>query len=117
MTKTTALKMTGVFVAGAGIGACIALLNAPDKGVRTRRALKRYAIRKGVQLDELKDELLSSVDDFRHDVENSIASCVETTKGVVEDARRPVGRLLNRFRNGVPMGSGEARRPAGSVIG
>jgi gas vesicle protein len=95
MNKT--VKLTGVFLAGAGAGAAVALLYAPEKGVRTRSAIKRYAIRKGVRLEELKEQLLSAVDDFSHTVENSVSSCLEKTKDAFEETRAPVRQVLRKL--------------------
>lgn len=64
------MKNFGIFLAvlgGAAVGAAAGLLFAPEKGEKTREAIKRYLREKGIcprnedKLDELVDEIASEL--------------------------------------------------------
>jgi len=63
-----AFKTLGVLCAGAGIGAGVALLYAPQSGKRTRRNLARYGSQKLHQLRDFQEDVSSYVSDKADDV-------------------------------------------------
>lgn len=60
---TKAFKTLGILCVGAGIGASMALLYAPQSGRRTRRDLLRYGNRTLDQIRDFKDDVSGRVDD------------------------------------------------------
>jgi len=56
-------KTLGVLCAGAGIGAGVALLYAPQSGKRTRRNLARFGNQKLHQLRDFQEDVSSYVSD------------------------------------------------------
>jgi gas vesicle protein len=86
-------KLTGIglFAAGAGIGAAIALLYAPRAGKHTRARLRNTASRAVDRLEEVRDDVRSHmsewVDEASEAIASNIASGKETGERVLEDVR------------------------------
>jgi gas vesicle protein len=77
-----AVYTVGTFLAAAAMGACAALLFAPQSGKRTRRLLRRRA------------------EDYARDVHDGIATAQELCSRRTEGARQmmsDLGRKLPRF--------------------
>jgi gas vesicle protein len=64
----------GILFAGAIVGAAIALLYAPQTGVRTRKGIKKFA---GKTVDRL--------DDLQEDLRDQVADGIDGITGVVKD--------------------------------
>jgi gas vesicle protein len=56
-------QITGIFLAGAGIGAAAALLLAPKAGVQVRKDLRKISRRTLNQLDDLQSDLRDQITD------------------------------------------------------
>jgi len=79
---TKAFKTLGILCVGAGLGASMALLYAPQSGRRTRRDLLRYGNR---TLDQIRD--------FREDASSFLSGRVDD---VVQSSKRLPHRILKR---------------------
>jgi len=79
-------------IAGALLGAGIALLFAPQSGRRTRRDIRRFAKRVGNKAEAARFELQRSIDNIIRDVEEKLreglASGMDWTDDKVADLRR-----------------------------
>jgi gas vesicle protein len=74
MTQIDMKQAAGFFFAGAMVGAAIALLYAPQSGVRTRKDAKKFA---GKTVDRL--------DDLQGDIRDQVADLVDGMTEVVKD--------------------------------
>ena len=79
---TKAFKTLGILCVGAGLGASMALLYAPQSGRRTRRDLLRYGNR---TLDQIRD--------IRDDASSYLSGRVDD---VVQISKRLPHRILKR---------------------
>jgi gas vesicle protein len=75
-------KTVGILSVGAGIGAGMALLYAPQSGKRTRRDIWRFGSRK---MDQLTD--------FGSDVSSYVSDCVD---GALEKSKQLQTRIWSR---------------------
>jgi gas vesicle protein len=66
--RAKVLKTLGILCAGAGAGAAVALLYAPQSGRRTRRDLQLFGHRKLNQMRHLQDDVASYLADRVSDV-------------------------------------------------
>jgi gas vesicle protein len=65
----TDMKQAAVFLfAGAMVGAAIALLYAPQSGNRTKRDIKKFAIKSVNRLDDLQGDIRDHVVDWVDDI-------------------------------------------------
>lgn len=74
MTQINVKHAAGFLMAGAVIGAAVALLYAPQSGVRTQRNLKKFARNSKHRLEDLQD-----------DIRNQVTDWVEKVTDVVQD--------------------------------
>ncbi len=87
-------EVIGVFIAGAMLGATVALLCAPRSGARTRKAIRRQAGRRLDQLDELQDNFKNQVHEWVEDVTDVIEDGVGRGRKVTVAGRE---RVLGAF--------------------
>ncbi len=90
-------EVIGVFIAGAMLGATVALLCAPRSGARTRKAIRRQAGRRLDQLDELQDNFKNQVHEWVEDVTDVIEDGVGRGRKVTVAGRE---RVLAGIRTG-----------------
>ena len=75
------IKQAAMFLlAGAAAGAAIALLKAPQSGVRTRRDIRRFAKKTVSRLDDFQSDIRDQVGDWVEDVSDVIKDSVERGK-------------------------------------
>ena len=76
MAQIDMKQAAGVFVAGAMVGAAIALLYAPQSGVRTTKDIKKFARKTVDRLDDLqadiRDQVAGWVDDMTEVVKDGV---------------------------------------------
>jgi len=63
MTTNGTLKTLGILCLGAGIGAGVALLYAPQSGRRTRRDLRRFGARQFDRVCDLGEDITGYMED------------------------------------------------------
>jgi gas vesicle protein len=92
-------KLTGIglFAAGAGIGAAIALLYAPRAGKHTRARLRNTANRAVDRLEEVRDDVRSHMSDWVDEASEAIASNIASGK---ETGERVLENVRERFQEG-----------------
>ena len=83
-SKLTAL---GIFAAGAGIGAGVALLYAPRTGSQTRKRLRKSANQALSRLEDMQEEVQAKMTGWADEASEMIASGVATGK-------ESVGRVI-----------------------
>jgi gas vesicle protein len=77
------MKQAAMFLfAGAVAGATIALLKAPQSGVRTRRDIQKFAKKTVSRLDDFQSDIRNQVTDWVDDVSDVIKNSVERGKKV-----------------------------------
>lgn len=95
MTKN---KLTGLslLVAGAGIGAAVALLFAPASGQQTRRRLRKAADQTLDRVEEMREDLRACMSDWVEETSETIAAGIASGKETVKDGGERVLRTLNK---------------------
>lgn len=83
-----------LMVAGAVIGAGLALLFAPQAGNKTRKDLVRYAKKSRHRADEAVEELASNVNSMLETIGDKTEELVEKGKDVAGTARKDLIRLI-----------------------
>src|SRR6516225_2872484 len=84
MAQINMKQSAGFLFAGAIVGSAIALLYAPQSGVRTRKNIKKLA-----------RETVDRLDDLQEDIRDQVSNRVNDMAEVVKDA-------VDRGRNSVP---------------
>lgn len=79
-------------LAGALLGAGVALLFAPQSGRKTRRDIRHFTQKVGNNVDAVRIELQHSIDtilgDMEEKLQDGLASGMDWTDGKIEDLRR-----------------------------
>ena len=91
--------MTGAMLVlvGAILGACAALLLAPQSGSKTRRDISRYARKTGRKLEGVAGEVVGSVAGMADAVEEKAEEILEKGKDL---SRESLEAVLNAFNEG-----------------
>ena len=100
------LWTSGMLVGAAGVGAVTALLFAPQSGKRTRRQVRKYANRQIDNLQDMKNNFTSYVDDRMDGVRTAMTNCIESAQHSLEGSRAAVAASLSGIRG---MLDGHAR--------
>lgn len=99
-------KLTGIglFAAGVGIGAGLALLYAPRAGKHTRARLRNSANRAFHRLEEVREDVKSRmaeiVDETSETIASAIASGKETTRVSTECVQDTLQKVRDRMNEG-----------------
>ena len=80
----------GFLVAGAAIGAAIALLYAPKSGEQTRRDIRRFSKKAVNQIDDLQSDLREQISDGY----GQVMEVFDNVKEYVEDGRNKLQKLM-----------------------
>jgi gas vesicle protein len=94
----------GLFAAGVGIGAAVALLYAPRAGKHTRTRLRNSANRTLHRVDEIRQDVRSRMAEIVDETSDTIASAIaygkETTKVSSECIQDTVKKVRDRMNEG-----------------
>jgi len=85
MAQVSVKHAAGFLMAGAMVGAAVALLYAPQSGARTQRKLKKFARNTGDRLEDLQA-----------DIRNQVTDWVENVTEVVQDGMDQGKRLSSQ---------------------
>jgi gas vesicle protein len=99
--KTTTI---GLLVAGAGIGAAVALLYAPRAGKHTRARLRNSANRTLHRIEEVQKDVQSFVAELVDDASEVIASNLASGKEAVKVSSESALRTFDKVRECVDEG-------------
>ena len=94
-------KLTGIglFAAGAGVGAAIALLYAPRSGKHTRARLRNTANRTIHRVEEIQNEVRSRMSEIVEDTSETIATAITAGKDkAVRVSRECLQGTVDRVR-------------------
>ena len=80
MAQVSVKHAAGFLVAGAMVGAAIALLYAPQSGARTQRDLKKFARNTGDRLDDLQADIRDQVTDWVENVTEVVQTGIDQGK-------------------------------------
>jgi gas vesicle protein len=107
-------QAVGFLFAGAMVGAAIALLYAPQSGVRTKKDIKKFARKTVDRLDDLQEDIRDKVADWVDEMTQVVTDGVDrgkklgaegyeqvlqgfdNAKKCVEDGRSRIEQLKNR---------------------
>ena len=80
MAKIDAKQAAGFLVVGAVAGAAIALLYAPQSGVRTKKDIKKFARKTVNRLDDLQANVRDQVEDWMEEMTTVVKDGVDRGK-------------------------------------
>ncbi|HEX3868658.1 MAG TPA: YtxH domain-containing protein [Gemmatimonadaceae bacterium] len=86
------------FLLGVAIGACAALLMAPQSGEDTRRAIKRRAARVKRAAEQAATDVADSVTEKFDDARRRVEAQIESVRDEVDLKRRQVHRAMDAGR-------------------
>ena len=86
-SKTDAV---GFLIAGAAVGAAVALLYAPKSGEQTRRDIRRFSKKAVNQIDDLQSDLREQISDGY----GQVMEVFDNVKEYVEDGRNKLQKLM-----------------------
>ena len=94
----------GMFIAGALVGLTAGILCAPQSGARTRKQIRKRALRSMEQLDELSDDIRSQVDGWVEDVTDAVDEGLNRGRRMTLAGREKVLSLLVEAKQRVDEG-------------
>ena len=112
MAQMNMKQAAGLLLTGAVVGAAIALLYAPQSGVRTKKDIKKFARKTASRLDDIqediRDQVTQWVDDMTDVVKDGVdrgkklsaegyehvLQAFDNAKKCVEDGRSRIERLI-----------------------
>jgi gas vesicle protein len=102
MSRT--LSGIGLFVAGAGIGAAVALLYAPRSGKQTRARLRNSANRTLNRVEELRHDLQAHLSEWVDETSEAIASSIVSCRQAADAGGERVRETLDAVRQRMDRG-------------
>ena len=97
ITKST-LKTCGLLCGAAGVGAAAALLFAPQSGRKTRRDIRKYANHKLDELEDMREDVSTYVDERLVDAKTLMKTCIESAQHNLENGRAAIAASFNGIR-------------------
>jgi gas vesicle protein len=104
MSQMDIKKAAGFLLAGAAVGAAVALLYAPQSGTRTRRELHRFATKTVDRLDDFQSDIRDKVTDWVEDLTETIKDGVGHGKKLGAEGYAQVLRGFDDVRQYVEDG-------------
>ena len=98
------LRAFGVFAAGAGIGAAVALLYAPRSGKHTRARIGNSANRLRNRADEVQRDVRVYVQELVDDASEMISTNLSSGKEAVHASKEQALQVFNNVRECVDEG-------------
>ena len=113
MAQMNMKQAAGVLVTGAVVGAAIALLYAPQSGVRTKKDIKKFARKTVDRIDDIQGDIREQVTHWVDDMTDAVKDGVDrgkklsaegceqilhafdNAKKCVEDGKSRIERLIN----------------------
>lgn len=89
-------KIALAFLIGGTVGACIALLYAPQSGRDTRKDIAKSARRVKKETAHLVEDAVDSINDFASDVKDKVSDIIDRGKDLSDDAKKEVLRNLEQ---------------------
>ena len=80
MAQISVKHAAGFLLAGAMVGAAVALLYAPQSGARTKRDLKKFVRNTGDRLDDLQADIRNQVTDWVENVSDVVQNGIDQGK-------------------------------------
>ena len=96
MSQIDMKKAAGFVLAGAVVGAGVALLYAPQSGARTKKDIRRFARNTVDRLDDLQEDIRGQVTDWVGDMTEAIKDGVDRGKKLGADG---YAKVLQSFDN------------------
>ena len=98
------------FFIGAAIGAGLALLFAPQSGVKTRRGLQRRARRAQRAARQMANDMTDTVVDTFHDARRRVEERIDTARQAIEVKKEQVHRAMEAGRAAAQQAREELER-------
>ena len=104
MAQIDVKQAAGFLFAGALAGAAIALLSAPQSGVRTRKEIKKFARKTVDRLDDLQGDIRGHVSDWVDDMTQVVKDGVDRGKKLGAEGYEQVLRGFDNVKKCVEDG-------------
>jgi gas vesicle protein len=104
MAKIDIKHAAGFFFTGAIVGAAVALLYAPQSGVRTQKDIKKFARTTVDRLDDLQTEIRDKVSDWVDDMTEVVKDGVDRGKKLGADGYEQILQGFDSARKCVEDG-------------
>jgi len=98
------LKKIGFLAAGAGIGATVVLLTAPRSGKHTRARIRNSANRTVHRIEEIRDDVRSTMSEMIDDTSEAIASAISSGRHATRFSAECVEETLDKVRHRMDEG-------------
>jgi gas vesicle protein len=115
MSKT--ISGFGLFAAGAGIGAALAILYAPRAGKHTRAQLRRSANRALHRAEEVRDDVRAQLSEWVDETSDAILSSISSCGKAGTDTGERLQETLNRVRHRMDEGRQRVEEYVKSLAG
>jgi gas vesicle protein len=104
MARIEIKEAAGFLVAGAVVGATIALLYAPQSGVRTKKDIKKFARKTVDRLDDFQEEIRDKVEDWVDEMTQVVTDGVDRGKKLGAEGYEQVLQGLDNAKKCVEDG-------------
>ena len=110
MARIDVKQAAGFLFAGAMVGAAIALLYAPQSGVRTRKDVKKFAGKTVASLDDLQEDIREQVEDWVDGMTEVVKDGVDRGKRLSAEGYERVLQGFDNAKKYVEDGRGRIER-------
>ena len=114
MARIDMTQAAGCLLAGATLGAAVALLFAPQSGNRTRRDIRRLAGNTAKRLDDFQDAIRNQTDEWVDDISEVVKDSVERGKRLGSESCQKVLQSFDNARQCVEDGRSRIERLIGT---
>ena len=104
MARIDMTQAAGCLLAGATLGAAVALLFAPQSGIRTRRDIRRLAWNTAERLDDFQQAIRDQTDEWVDDISEVVKDGVERGKKLGSESYQKVLQSFDNARQCVEDG-------------
>ena len=104
MARIDRTQAAGCLLAGATLGAAVALLFAPQSGIRTRRDIRRLAGNTAERLDDFQQAIRDQTDEWVDDISEVVKDGVERGKKLGSESYQKVLQSFDNARQCVEDG-------------
>ena len=104
MAKIEMKQAAGFLIAGAMVGAAVALLYAPQSGARTQKDLKKFARNTVDRIDDLQEDIRDKVADWVNDMTEVVKDGVDRGKKLGAEGYEQVLQGFDKAKRHVEHG-------------
>jgi len=110
MAQISVKHAAGFLMAGAMVGAAVALLYAPQSGARTQRNLKKFARNTGDRLNDLQEDIRDQVTDWVENVSDVVQGGIDQGRKLSSEGYEKVLKGFDSAIRSVDEGKSRVER-------